>query len=87
MALLSIRNLKLALFLTLFVMNSFTMVAYGQTPSELGYRILPSKIVENTEGVLQVYVKSETAAPREINNLVVTTSDSSIIQILGIEKS
>lgn len=85
--LLTTRDLKVTLFLTLFVMNTFTMGAYGQTPSELGYRILPSKIVENTEGVLQVYVKSETTAPREIQGLVVTTSDSSVIQILGIEKS
>jgi hypothetical protein len=59
--------------------------AYGQTPSELGYRFLPNKIIENTDAILQVYSDGN-ATTTNINNLVATSSDSSVIQISGIEQ-
>lgn len=63
----------------------FSTGAYGQTPSELSYRLIPNKILQNSEGVLQVYDNSD-AAPKNIEKLVATSSDSSIIQISGIEQ-
>lgn len=80
-----IRDLKLAggLVLVAIVIGLIPTVVYGQT-IEFGYRLIPNKIVENTEGVLQVYLKDETIIPGKIDNLVVTSSDSSIIQILGV---
>jgi hypothetical protein len=62
----------------------FPIIAYGQTPSELSYRLIPNKILQNSEGILQVYSNGE-SAPTNIENLVATSSDSSVIQILGIE--
>src|SRR5690348_8403301 len=61
----------------------FSMQAYGQTPSELSYRLIPNKILQNSDGILQVYSNGE-VSPTNIQNLVATSSDSSIIQILGI---
>lgn len=72
--------------LALIAMIIFSTSAYGQTPSEFGYRFLPSKIIANTDVVMQVYAKGD-AIPKNIDGLVVTSSDSSIIQILGIEQN
>ncbi len=63
----------------------FSTGVYGQTPSELGYRFLPNKIVANTDAVLQVYAK-DASLPRSIDSLIATSSDSSIIQISDVEK-
>jgi hypothetical protein len=63
----------------------FSTGAYGQTPSELGFTFLPNKIIENTDAVLQVYDKGD-SLPHNINNLIATSSDSSIIQISAVEE-
>src|SRR5438445_9801990 len=57
--------------------------AYGQSDSELGVRLVPNKIMENTDGILQVYSNSDDIV--KIDKLIATSSDSSIIQILGTE--
>jgi len=57
--------------------------AYGQSDSEIGVRLVPNKIMENTDGILQVYSNSDDIV--KIDKLIATSSDSSIIQILGTE--
>ena len=57
--------------------------AYGQSDSELGVRLVPNKIMENTDGILQVYSNSDDIV--KIDKLIATSSDSSIIRILGTE--
>lgn len=60
---------------------------HAQTTSEFGYQIHPEKLLENTEGTLQIFVISnELMVPKEIGNLKVISSDNSIIQILEIEE-
>jgi hypothetical protein len=63
----------------------FSTGVYGQTPNELSFRFLPSKIIENTDAVLQVYAKGD-SLPHNIDNLIATSSDSSILQILGVKE-
>ena len=58
--------------------------AYSQSDNELAVRVIPNKIMENTEGIIQVYSNSEDA--QQIDKLIATSSDSSVVQILGIEK-
>ena len=58
--------------------------AHGESTAQLGMRLVPNKIMENTEGIVQVY--SNSADMVKVDNLIATSSDSSIIQILGIEK-
>jgi hypothetical protein len=77
-------DLKLALVIVVMGIIIFSTSAYGQTPAELGYRFLPNKIVQNTDVVLQVYAKGDTL--QSIDNLIATSSDSSIIQILDVKK-
>ncbi len=64
----------------------FSTQVYGQTPGELGYRMTPNKIMENTDGILQVYAVGDTG-PTSVKKLIATSSDSSIIQISGIEQN
>ncbi len=61
------------------------LYVYAQSPSEIEYRFIPSKIIEGTEGMLHVYAKGEMHHP--IDNLVVTSSDPSLVEIAGIESN
>jgi len=60
--------------------------AQAQTTSDFGYQLHPEKLLENTEGVLQIFVTSNNMmVPKQIQNLKVISSDNSIIEILGVE--
>ena len=76
-----------AIFLILGIIAGIIVIpAQAQTTSEFGYQLHPEKLLENTEGILQVFVTSNgMMVPKEIQNLKVVSSDNSIIEILGIE--
>jgi len=78
-------DLRLVLGIVLLGIIVFSASAYAQTVGEFSYRILPDKIVANTEGVLEVYVKGD--LPAKIDNLIASSSDSHIIQIIGIKQN
>ena len=62
------------------------MPVHAQSTSEFGYQLHPEKLLENTEGTLQVFVTSnEMMVPKQISNLKAISSDNSVIEILGIE--
>jgi len=64
----------------------FVVPAHAQTTSEFGYQLHPEKLLENTEGTLQIFVTSnEMMVPKQIANMKAVSSDNSIIQIIGIE--
>ena len=77
-----------AIFLVLGIMACiFLIPVHAQTTSDFGYQLHPEKLLENTEGTLQVFVISnEMMVPKQIKNLKVVSSDNAIIQILGIEE-
>ncbi len=50
--------------------------------NQLDTTLVPNKIIANTDGMIQVFPKNFGTT---INNLMATSSDSSIVQILGIE--
>ena len=53
---------------------------------EFGYKLHPQKLLENTEGVIQVYVISnEKIVPTPIKGMKVSSSDNSIIQIQEVQ--
>ncbi|MHA7733881.1 hypothetical protein [Nitrosopumilus sp. S6] len=66
-----------------------TMMAhntYAQEPKSIGYDIMPKKLVEGTEGILQIYgLKNNVPHPNIIRNLVVTSLDQNIIKISDIK--
>ncbi|MGY5144170.1 MAG: hypothetical protein ACW9XH_06780 [Candidatus Nitrosopumilus sp. bin_32a] len=66
-------------------MSLFVVPVQAQNTSEFGYQLHPEKLLENTEGTLQIFVTSnDMMVPMEIENLKAISSDNSIIQILGI---
>ena len=65
-----------------------TSSAYAQTISSFGYKILPEKILENSEGIIQVYeFENDLIMPNKIEDLKVTSSNTEIIQIIDIEEN
>ena len=77
-----------AIFLVIALLSSVLVIpAQAQTTSEFGYQLHPGKLLENTEGILQIFVESnEMMVPREINNLKAISSDNSIVEILRVEE-
>ena len=76
-----------SIFLVFCVLLSlFVVPAHAQTTSEFGYQLHPEKLLENTEGISQIFVTSnEMMVPKQIANMKAVSSDNSIIQIIGIE--
>jgi len=65
----------------------FVIPAQAQTTSEFGYQLHPDKLLENTEGILQVFVTSnDMMVPKQIVGLKVISSDNSVIEIVEIEE-
>jgi len=53
-----------------------------------GVRVLPQKLIESSDGILQVYaLHGAHVYPQKIDNLVFSSTDSSVIQVMGVEGS
>lgn len=64
------------------------MKAYADEGDSFGVRLMPEKLIENSEGTLQVYaLHNDHMSPQQIQNMIYSSTDSSIVQIIGIEKS
>ncbi|MCZ6581843.1 MAG: hypothetical protein O6761_01565, partial [Thaumarchaeota archaeon] len=75
------------LSLSVLVMLSLTTVAYAQTLGTFSYTILPEKMLEHSEGIIQVYELSNgIMRSSTIEDLRVRSSDISVIQIIETEK-
>ena len=77
--------MKAELLLILLVVTLVAPNAYGQEVKNFGYKLLPEKLVEGTEGILQVYgLQKNIPIPDAIENLIVTSSDQSIVKVLEL---
>lgn len=64
------------------------MPVNAQTTAEFGYQLHPGKLLENTVGILQIFVTSnEMMVPRSINDLKVISSDNSVIQVIDVQEN
>ena len=62
--------------------------AYADNTYSFGVRLIPQKLIENSEGTLQVYaLQNNHISPQQIQNIVYSSTDSSVVQIIGVEKS
>ncbi len=71
-------------------MSIFTIsVSYAQLDGcEFGIRLLPSKLIEDKEGIIQVFIKQGNfLIPEKINGLTVTSLDSSIVRVTSVTHS
>jgi len=82
--------LKVGIILVLVIASILTTsLSYAQLDStEFGIRFLPSLLIEDKEGIIQVYTKQGNfLIPKKIDGLTVTSLDSSIIRVLRIHDS
>jgi len=78
--------MRLAILLVLLTAVIMPISAYAD--SEFVFKQLPGKLLEYTDGTIQVYVESEgLMIPTQITGLKTTSTDISIIKILGIESA
>ena len=71
-------------------MNILTpSLSYGADNNlEFGTRFIPSKLVEDKDGMIQVFVKKGTSlVPEKISGLTVTSLDSKILRVLTVKDS
>ena len=62
--------------------------SYGEEDHSFGVRTIPQKLIENSEGILQIYaLHNDHIFPQKIDNVIFSSTDSSILQIIGAEKS
>lgn len=64
-------------------------LSYGaETNNEFGTRLIPSMIVQDREGMIQVFAKQGTSiVPEKIEGLTVTSLDSSILRVLTVKNN
>ena len=76
--------MRLAVLLILLTAVIMPISAYAD--SEFGVKQLPGKLLEYTDGTLQVYVESDgLMIPSGITGLKTTSTDTSIVKIVGTE--
>jgi hypothetical protein len=62
--------------------------SYADDDYSFGVRQMPQKLIENSDGVLQVYaLHNGHIYPQKIENMIFSSTDSSIIQVAGIENN
>lgn len=73
----------------IIVLTSIGMMkVYADEGISFGVRLIPEKLIENSEGTLQVYtLHNDHMLPQQIQNMIYSSTDSSIVQIIGVEKS
>ena len=59
----------------------FPISGYADTAPELGMTLLPGKIMENTQGIIEVFSKTDGVS---VDKLIATSSDQSIVQVLDV---
>ncbi len=60
----------------------FSNYAYADNPGQLGMKMIPGTITQDTEGLIQVYSKTGGI----VDNLAATSYDPSIVQITGMDQ-
>ncbi len=69
-------------------MFSTSMTNVADASLEFGTRLIPSLLVEDKEGILQVYAKNGgNIVPEKIEGLTATSLDSSILRVLNIKSN
>lgn len=62
--------------------------SYAEGEDTFGVRILPDKMIENSNGTLEVYpLYDGNMFPNKIENIVFSSTDSNIVQVIGTENN
>ena len=81
-----LKEVVILVILVILVAGMMPFSAYSESSNEFGSKLLPEKLLEYTEGTLQVFVEVDNIIiPKGIGDLKATSTDNSIIKIIGIE--
>jgi hypothetical protein len=77
------------ILLILIIISSIGMIkSYADDSYSFGVRLMPQKLIENSDGTLQVYaMHNGHMYPQKIENMIFSSTDSSIVQVVGIENN
>lgn len=76
-------NLRYLIVFVLIASIVFPAYADVSTPADFGMKLIPGKMVENSEGIIEVY---SMAGDIPVDKLIATSSDPSIVQILSVDQ-
>jgi len=80
-------SMRLAVLLIILAIGIMPVSVFGEA-SEIGFKQFPEKLLEYTDGTLQIYVESNgLMIPIEISGLKATSTDTDVIKIIGIESA
>lgn len=81
--------MKLGIILVFVLVGTLVnSLAFAEEGFEFGVRSLPSKLVEDKEGLIHVFAKKGGEAfPEKITGLTVTSLDSSILRVINVKDS
>ncbi|MDE1765520.1 MAG: Ig-like domain-containing protein [Thaumarchaeota archaeon] len=76
-------NLRYLIPVLLVMLAVLPHYVFADSGNQLDTTLVPNKMIAGTDGIIQVYPKNFNDT---VDNLVATSSDSSIVQILGVER-
>ncbi|MGI0062120.1 MAG: hypothetical protein ACREBA_06675 [Nitrosotalea sp.] len=80
--------MRTILVILIIISSIGIMKSYADSDYTFGVRVLPQKLIESSDGILQVYaLHGAHIYPQKIDNMVFTSTDSSVIQVIGVEDS
>ncbi len=78
--------LRRLLIIAIFLVSLASVKSYADDTATFGVRLIPNKMIENSNAVLEVYaLYNGNIFPTKIENMVFSSTDSTIVQIIGIE--
>ncbi|MGI0007154.1 MAG: hypothetical protein ACREAR_04065 [Nitrosotalea sp.] len=80
--------MRTILVILIIISSIGIMKSYADSDYTFGVRVMPQKLIESSDGILQIYaLHGNHIYPQKIDNLVFSSTDSSVIQVIGVESN
>ncbi|MDH2908438.1 MAG: hypothetical protein PXX83_10130 [Candidatus Nitrosotalea sp.] len=80
--------MRTILLILIIIFSVGIMKSYADSDYSFGVRIMPEKLIDNSDGILQVYaLHGGHIYPQKIDNIVFSSTDSSVVQASKMENS
>lgn len=74
------------MIIVILIVGLATIKSYAEDTTTFGVRLIPDKMIENSNGTLEVYaLYNGHVSPTKIQNMVFSSTDSTIVQVVGVE--
>ncbi|MGI0047650.1 MAG: Ig-like domain-containing protein [Nitrosotalea sp.] len=74
------------MIIVILLVSLASVKSYAEDTSTFGVRLIPNKMIENSNGTLEVYaLYNGHIVPTKIENIISSSTNSNIIQVIGIE--